>query len=141
MLFKSRLLNTEEFHDLLAVDRGELDPVPSVVLRLGYATETEICFALAKASKLRVRRISGFTPPADVLGLLPDIWAVKHRVVPIRCLDDTIEVVTDEPLPPNLIDELSILTWHRPVVRLVPASEMSSLLSRTYMLDRKWGGI
>lgn len=138
-LLEVRLLNAHEAREVLALCRSEFEPAPDMTLRLGFARESEICLALAKAVNLRLGKTAGFVPPKEVLDMLPATWAVLHHVVPIGKVGDSLEVAAVEPLTSGLLAELTTLTRYRPVVRMVPLSEMAGLLARTYARPRQQG--
>ncbi|NTU62028.1 MAG: hypothetical protein HGB05_01190, partial [Chloroflexi bacterium] len=85
-------------------------------LRTGVVSEEDLVAALAGQMHIKVVDLTAVTPHAAAVGLLPRDFIVRHRVLPMRILDDGgIELAMVNPLDVVAIDEIRLRTKRRVV--------------------------
>jgi type IV pilus assembly protein PilB len=130
LLVQSGLVDQEQLDAALETQKREGGRLGEVLVRDGRVTEDELVTALAGQMHIKVVDLKTFTPQAAAVGLLPRDFIVRHRVLPMRILDDGgIELAMANPLDVIAIDEIRLRTKRRVVPVICTESGFDEAIS------------
>lgn len=84
--------------------------IGEVLMRLGYATEKEVLNALGEQLGLPVVNLSEYDVDPAALAKVPQEFAIRHRLLPLRTEDHTLVVAMANPLDVHPLDDLHLVT-------------------------------
>jgi type IV pilus assembly protein PilB len=116
LLVQSGLVTQRQIDDALQIQQHEGGRLGEVLVRSSMVSEDDLSQALAGQMRIKVVDLKTQTPTATAVGLLPRDFIVRHRVLPMRILDDGgIELAMTNPLDIVSVDEVRLRTKRRVV--------------------------
>ncbi|HEY8901987.1 MAG TPA: ATPase, T2SS/T4P/T4SS family [Chthoniobacterales bacterium] len=106
ILKDSGLIGTSEAEDIGRECSETGKPVEEVAINLGYVPEESFYQAIADSIGAERYDLSEFTPPPEVLALIPGGLARLHGALPIGANENTIYVALVDPLVSQSVEDL-----------------------------------
>ncbi|MBY0449828.1 MAG: Flp pilus assembly complex ATPase component TadA [Cyanobacteria bacterium] len=121
----------------LTESRATGTPVGTVLVKLGYMTESALGKALATLHGMEYVEAATLEEVApEVIALLPHEFVKRNLVIPIR-LDKQmrrLEVVMSRPDNVRIVDEVSLITGYRVIPRITTYKEVLTLFDKYYTI-------
>jgi type IV pilus assembly protein PilB len=135
LLIKNGDLTPDQLEAALAEQRRTGGGLGATLMRLGYVEEER--FRLALCRQLHIRFFPLDSVPLDVTlrHLVNEKFALKHRVVPVARVGQTLVVALDDPTQSVVVDELRRSTGCSIEVITSTTAGISRALTRLYHED------
>ncbi len=143
-------MNAKQVIDLF-VEQGRIEPdqaegllesvsttgktIEETLVDFGLATHEEIYQVVAEAIGSEVVDLQNFTPPNEVLRLIPAGLARLHGALPLGVSGDTITISLLDPLNPQTTEDLRFALNRNIHLVVAPPSQVEALLSKSYSTD------
>jgi type IV pilus assembly protein PilB len=131
-LLKEGLITQEQLEMALKEQARTGVLLGEVLNSLGFVTQEAIMRILAADAGIEFVSLRGLTIPEDVLKLLPEPFALKHRAIPIGLSNGTLKVATSNIFDIEAIDELQELTGFFVQVVAITEEELTQALNRYF---------
>ena len=116
LFVQSELVTQEQVDEALSRQQSEGGRLGEVLVTSGLVSEDDLAQALAGQVRIKVVDLTTITPQAVAVGLLPRDFIIRHRVLPMRILEDgAIELAMTNPLDVVAVDEVRLRTKRRVV--------------------------
>ncbi len=135
MLIKSSMLTEEQLRTALAQQReeGHRERLGELLIRLGIISEAQFLEVLSKQLGISfVRSINDREIPEELLKKVPTRFAKKYHVLPLRYIDDEVEVITSDPLNTGVLDDVRILLEKPVRTSIAPSHIIMEAINRSY---------
>jgi type IV pilus assembly protein PilB len=130
LFVQSGIVDQAQIDEALERQQREGGRLGEVLVRSGLVSEDALSQALAGQMHIRVIDLKTVSPVAAAVGLLPRDFIVRHRVLPMRILDDGgIELAMTNPLDVVAIDEVRLRTKRRVVPVICTESGFDEAIS------------
>jgi type IV pilus assembly protein PilB len=104
------LITPEELHAALAEQTRTGERIGAVLVRLHLATEKQVTKALAYQADLRYVSLTEDPPERAAIVLIPRHVALDRVAVGVRLHNDALVVAAADPMSPDLVKDLALLT-------------------------------
>ena len=84
-----------------------------VLVDLGYVTETQLLEALQRQMHVDIIDLEAYPVSIEAVRLIPEAFAQKHNVLPVRVDGGALTVATNDPLDFRLFEEMELLSQHQ----------------------------
>ncbi len=120
-LVQSGKLDEEQLHEALRYKEEHNTYLGKAVVSLGFMTEKELVEVLSEQLGIPYLNLVTYDVQDDVLRLVDEKFALRHKIMPLFFIENSITVATADPLNVQMVDELSQMTGME--VNLVLATE------------------
>jgi len=120
-LIQSGKLDEEQLHEALRYKEEHNTYLGKAVVSLGFMTEKELVEVLSEQLGIPYLNLVTYDVQDDVLRLVDEKFALRHKIMPLFFIENSITVATADPLNVQMVDELSQMTGME--VNLVLATE------------------
>ena len=128
------LITTEQLDYALAERVHSGQRVGSELVRLGMITERQLMETLAEQLRVPVADLRMTTPVPDAVERLPEEVARRLEAVPLRMIENVLELALSDVLSNGLRAELEAAAGCSVVGVLAPPSEIRQALDRAYLV-------
>jgi type IV pilus assembly protein PilB len=142
ILVESGLLTQDQLEQALREQRvptadGKRRRLGQVVSELGFANERQVAEALAKLLGLKMIDLSKVIPAPDIVQILPESVARRHRVIVLEKTDNRVVVAAAEPTDVLAMDDVKAHTRSNEIQVLVATeSQINDQLNRAWSLSQ-----
>ncbi|MFQ5586007.1 MAG: GspE/PulE family protein [Thermodesulfobacteriota bacterium] len=132
LLTESGLVTHTQLDEALKVSRQRGIRVGRAIVNLGFATEVDIAQTLANQFGIPYVSLIGMILEPQVLKLIPESVARRHKVVPISLEEGALSVAMVDPLDVFAIDEIKKLSGCRILPCVAAETELMSAIEQYY---------
>jgi len=137
ILIESRVINREHLDRALEIqqdrrDRNENVLSGSVLVELGLAKEEDILQAINTQYRFPYLPVDNYEIDHHVIDMIPAELALKHIVIPIDRLANTLTVAMSNPLDNEAIEKIEALCQCNVQVFITTSSEILRAIGRYY---------
>jgi type II secretory ATPase GspE/PulE/Tfp pilus assembly ATPase PilB-like protein len=102
------------------------------LVKLGFVSSSEIAKTLAEQASIPFINITEYTVSEDAIRLIPKEIAEKTGFIPLRMIENTIEIGITNPSNIHAIDTVSKITGKQPKVFMIDNTGFHETLERAY---------
>jgi type IV pilus assembly protein PilB len=135
LLVKSSEISQEQLETALAEQRRSGQPLGATLLRLNMITEERLRLALCRQLHIRFFNLDSIIIDPTLRGLVNERFALKHRVVPLARVSNTLVAAMDDPTMTRVVDDLHRSTGLRIEVITSTAGAITRALERLYRTE------
>lgn len=134
LLKEAGIVTDETISYALKIQKVSRERVGDVLLRLRFATDTEVARIVARQNDLPFDNLEGRIPQRAALAQIPFTIAQKLSLLPLEIVDNHLLVATDNPGNPEIADRIARFSSYplRPVV--APTSRLLRLIQQAYYM-------
>lgn len=134
LLKEAGIVTDEMISYALKIQKVSRERVGDVLLRLRFATDTEVARIVAQQNDLPFDNLEGCIPQREALTQIPFTIAQKFSLLPIEIVDNHLLVATDNPGNPEIADRISRFSSYplRPLV--APTSRLLRTIQQAYYM-------
>ncbi len=138
VLKKSKRLSDEDIQKallLFATEGG--NSLRDVLVRMGLVTDKELMSLVGVELKIPFLDLTKLKVPQEILKLVPEKVAKKHRVVPVSKLGRTLTLATADPLNIITADDVAMLTRCKVEYVLTTVKDIQDAIDRLYVNENE----
>ena len=130
------LINEKQLDEALEISKQSKEKLGKILIKLGYINNNELTKALAAQFGMPPIALSSTKIPIDVISLIPPPMARRHRIIPVKHINNTLTVAVDDALNLFAIDNLRIMLKCNIECVMATEEEMSAMLDRYYESEK-----
>lgn len=134
LLVGAGLISPDQLAQTLLVQ--EQDPshqrLGALLVSLGLITDDHLCRALAVQLGLDLIDLGLEKIDLEAVATVPEQWAVRHQVVPIRIEGDTLYLATSDPTNRWIVEDIGQVTPLKVKLMVAPEGDIRVQLRRQY---------
>ena len=135
LLVKSGEISQEQLEAALAEQRRAGQPLGATLMRLNMVSEERLRLALCRQLHIRFFNLDAIIIDPTLRGLVNERFALKHRVVPLARVSNTLVTAMDDPTMTRVVDDLHRSTGLRIEVITSTAGAITRALERLYQTE------
>jgi len=135
LLLESGLITQEQLDWALEQQKQTRQPLGRVLVAAGHVEEKALAAVLSQHFKVPLIDFSRARIDKAALSLVSESYALEHHLLPVRLVDDELEVATIDPGDLALFAELKVLTRKKVRPLLGVRSEIDATIVREYRLS------
>ncbi len=135
LLLESGLITQEQLDWALEQQKQTRQPLGQVLVAAGHVEEKALAAVLSQHFKVPLIDFSRARIDKAALSLVSESYALEHHLLPVRLVDDELEVATIDPGDLALFAELKVLTRKKVRPLLGVRSEIDATIVREYRLS------
>ncbi len=132
LLIKSGVLGKDQVVDADNLARQTNISLAQALVKLGYATESEVMQALARFHRMEYVDLETAQIPESVIELMPESVARENVVLPIELSDGRLKVLMSDPADVDTIEKLRFILNRDVAPALAPRSSILEAINRMY---------
>ena len=132
LLIKSGVLGKDQVVDADNLARQTNISLAQALVKLGYATESEVMQALARFHRMEYVDLETAQIPESVIELMPESVARENVVLPIEISDGRLKVLMSDPADVDTIEKLRFILNRDVAPALAPRSSILEAINRMY---------
>ena len=110
LLVSKKRINPDQLEKVKQEMRATGQSVRQVLYRQGVISERELIDLISAETKIPYLDLASYQIDKEVIKLLPESFARRHRVFPLFKIGDVLTVAAMEPLHVFVLDELKLKT-------------------------------
>ena len=134
LLKNAGIVTDEMIAYALTIQRVSRERLGDVLLRLRFATDTEVAHTVALQAGLPYDSLEDAVPEANALTQLPFTIAQKSGMLPLAVKDGHLLIATDDPFNPAIESRIARFTSYPVKFVVAPASRLKQLIQRSYYI-------
>jgi type IV pilus assembly protein PilB len=135
LLVKSGEISQEQLETALAEQRRSGQLLGAVLIRLNTISEERLRLALCRQLHIRFFNLDSIIIDPTLRSLVNERFALKHRVVPLARVSNTLVAAFDDPTMTRVVDDLHRSTGLRIEVITSTADAITRALDRLYRTE------
>lgn len=136
-LIEAGLITREQLENGLTFQKGKNKRLGKVLVELGYVSEEQVAEALSKQLFLPLIDCRKYTPPNEVLNIVPKKTAESKLVLPLEIKDRTLLLAMADPLDWQTIDGITFSTGLKVSVAVSPETCILDSIEKHYGTEEK----
>lgn len=132
ILIKRGLIKPDQLAQALEIQKKEPGLIGEILLRLGFINETDIVVALIMQNNLPYIAVNKYDLNKDVIRLIPEETARRFHVVALEKSGQTLSVVMEDPLNPEVRTQLEQTTKCKIAPFIATKSEIDQAIDKWY---------
>lgn len=108
-----------------------------IVVRMGLVTDKELTSLLSAELKIPFMNLARYKIDPELVKLIPEKLARKHRLVPISKIGQTLTLAVSDPFNIVAVDDVGLLTKHKIECVLATEEDMQNALDRIYSGEKE----
>lgn len=132
ILLKSGIVAKDQIVDAENLAKQSNTSLADALVRLGYATETEVMRALAKYHRMEFYDLDEVQIPETIIELMPESVARENVVLPIEEVDGRLKVLISDPSDVDTLEKLRFILNRDVTPALAPKSQILEAINRMY---------
>jgi MSHA biogenesis protein MshE len=141
LLVSQGLMTDEQLNSALEEQKRNGRKLGQVVMESGYVSEDVIAKTLAKQLKAPYVDLKSFTPQPDLIKLLPESAARRHRAIVLDVQDDLLVVGFSDPTDLTAFDEITRIVRRDILAAVVLKSQLLATIDRVYRRTEEISGL
>jgi len=132
LLAKRGLITSAQLSKALEEQAGGDAPISSVLVKLGFISETNLAACLQKEYRLSLVDPSDMNVPLEVVRLIPSTLVQRHHLIPINLSGSSLTVAMSDPSNLVAINEVKFLTGYDVKVAVACVSSIAAAIEKYY---------
>ncbi len=132
ILIKADIITNDQVIDADNLAKQTGTGIAQALVKLGYATETEVMKAQAKASGMEFVDLDSFEISDNIIELMPESVARENVVLPLAEVDGRLKVVMSDPSDVDTMEKLRFILNRDVRTALAPRSAILEAINRVY---------
>ena len=132
VLIERGLLTPEQLGNALRYQGDEATGFISILIELGYVTESAVARALSEHYGAPYLNLAGIQIDPETLQLISAEIAIRHQVLPIKRAASTLTVAISDPTNILALDELKFLTGYRVEPVVAAEGSIRRMIEKSY---------
>ncbi len=132
LLLESELITPAQLDEALRVSRQKDERIGTVIVDLGFVSESNIAKILAKQYGIPSVMLSEVIIEPHVLKIIPELMAKRRKVMPISIEDKNLSVAMIDPLDVFAIDEMRKVSGCNILPCVTTDTEFKNALEKYY---------
>ncbi len=132
ILKQTELFGDEQIAQLLAPKPENGPTLTRRVVEEGLASEEAFLSAISRILTLPYQRLNDAAVSAEALQSLPAKVVFQYNVVPLSAAKGILQVATNDPFNPGLLDALRLVSGQRVRLSLSPSADIAKAINRFY---------
>lgn len=137
LLVEKGLINGEQLSHALAVQKQKGGLIGSILVALGYVTETDIALALTSQYGFPYLPLDSYEIDAEVVKLIPENVARQYQVIPIDKFGNNLSVAMSNPLNDEAIEDIQLLIGGNVQIFVSTSSDINKALDKYHKKAEK----
>ncbi len=140
LLLEEGYITDEDLKKALEEQKTTRAPLGQILVESGLISPQTLGRFLSSQSGVSYKKLSEINLSPEVIGLLPENIIKSKKVLPLRIIDDVLEVAVLPPVNPLNLDIVREMTAHKVRPYLVTDMEFQQFLNKYFDLKRSGGG-
>ncbi len=132
LLIKEGVLGKDQAVDADNLARQTNISLAQALVKLGYATESEVMQSLARFHHMEYVNLETAQIPENVIELMPESVARENVVLPLEVADGRLKVLMSDPSDVDTIEKLRFILNRDVAPALAPRSSILEAINRMY---------
>jgi len=132
ILIKKGYITGDQLQDALKVQQDQGGRLGSVLIGLGFVSDTIIANALSEHYGLPPVNLGEIEIDQQCLNLIPMETAIRYQVLPLKKVGNTLTVAVADPTDVLILDEIKFMTGFRVDPVVAPESAVKSAIERLF---------
>ncbi len=132
ILKESGLITDEQLEEALSYAKKHNLRLGEALIQLNFVREEDILRAISHQLNIPYLEVGSMLFDPEVVGLLPENFCKRNKVIPLFLVDDTLTVAVADPLNIYLIDDIASMTGKKVNVVVSSAKEIEKALEHFY---------
>lgn len=134
LLKEAGIVTDEMISYALKIQKVSRERVGDVLLRLRFATDTEVARIVAQQNGLPFDNLEGRLPQPEALAQVPFTVAQKLAVLPLEIVDGQLLVATDNPGNPDIANRIARFSSYTLRLMVAPSSRLVRQIQQSYYM-------
>lgn len=135
LLVQRGLLNEDNLAQALAYQKSSGSRLGEVLTAMGWITEENLGKTLADQYGYEFTDLDGFEPDHDALQAVSGRWSLANLVLPMRIVDDRLEVAIADPVDVETTDDLRSKVGMPLIINIATATSLRNTIIRCYTME------
>jgi len=132
VLVEKGIITKKQLEKVLKTQKEEGGLIGEVIVRLGFAKEEEIAYALSLQYGFPYLPLENYDIPKEVIKLIPYQVASQYSLIPIDRISNTITIVMANPLNPQAIEDVEYITKCEVQIFISTSSDIKKAIEKFY---------
>ena len=133
LLVGQGVISRHQLDEALVAQGSSLLPIGSTLIKLGYATESQVALALAEQYGVPAVHLSACTLETQLLSVIPREVATRHRVLPMAFSGpNALSLVVAKPSEQVLLDEIAFASGRSTLPFVAPRLALDRTIQEAY---------
>ncbi|HKC18116.1 MAG TPA: hypothetical protein VKE27_00655, partial [Candidatus Dormibacteraeota bacterium] len=135
VLLNEGLITDEQLTRALSAQRVAHAPLGTILVNQGAVHEDHMTLVLSAHLEAPIADLKHIDVDPDVARLLPEDFARRNLVLPIRRDDGHVEVAMADPANLSLLNDIRVITGHPVIAYIAPPSDILLNLTRIHNMQ------
>jgi len=141
ILVEAHVISAEQVEQALHLQQENHKLLGQILVEMGWATEQEVCKAVAKVLDIGYVRVDYVLLSQEVIELIPAELALQQHILPLFIQDRTLYVAMENALDADLVHHLEAQTGLTVQSLIAPPIQLQEAIRRHYEIDRYVGSL
>lgn len=132
ILKRKKVISQEEFEEGFRLRSLNGKRLGQALIDLGYVGEEEVLKALSEQFDLSIIKLSEHSIDPSVIARFPSRFAVRYKLVPFKMTNNTLTIVTSDPLNIHILEEIGLLLNCKVEMALSGQIEIEEAIKKYY---------
>ncbi len=132
ILKESGLITEEQLKEALTYAKKHNMRLGEALIQLNYVSEEDILKAISHQLNIPYLEVGNMLFDPEVVGILPENFCKRNKVIPLFLVEDTLTVAMADPLNIYLIDDIASLTGKKVNVAISSEREIEKALEHIF---------
>jgi type IV pilus assembly protein PilB len=132
ILVRQGVLGPEQVREAENMGRQANLRLPDAFVRLGYATQEEVCKAMAEEHSMEYVDLKQIVIPPSVVELVPESVARENNILPLAEDDGCLRIIASDPNDYETTEKLRFILNKRIETALAPIDAIREAINRYY---------
>jgi len=132
LLLRAGKISTNVLNEALERQKKTNERLGQILISMGVISPSELAEFLEAQSSIPYIDINSYEISGDIVSILPEDFIKRSRILPIRKVDDIIEVGCVPPINPEDIEKVRLITGLKVSPYLVADNDFLQVLDRVF---------
>ncbi|BBB32735.1 type IV pilus assembly protein PilB [Thermotomaculum hydrothermale] len=132
ILIEAGLITQKQLEEALTYSKKHNLRLGEALIQLNFVSEEDILKAISQQLNIPYLEVGNMLFDPEVVGILPENFCKRNKVIPLFLVDDTLTVAVADPLNIYLIDDIASMTGKKVNVVVSSEREIEQALEHLY---------
>ncbi len=137
ILINKGLITEEQLKDALEEQKKTHEKLGQILIQKGIISPSVLAEALSSQTNIPSINIENYAIDPEVISVLPERFIRTNFIIPLRKINDTLEVACVPPINPEALEEARLISGFRIKPFLITEAEFEQTLNRIYNLKTR----
>ncbi len=137
LLLRKGLITEEQLREALEEQKKTHEKLGQILIQKGIISPSVLSELLSAQTNIPSVNIEEFSLDPNVVSLLPEKFIRNNFIIPLRKINETLEVACVPPINPEVLEEARLITGFRIRPYLITENEFEQALNRVYNLKAR----